>query len=108
MLEIGKTVSLEVLREVPMGLMLGRPDEEVLLPSRYVPKGTLVGDAIEVFLYTDSEDRPIATTEEPLAQADEFASLRVVSTGPTGAFLDWGLPKDLREPAGRSEYHHRG
>lgn len=98
MLEIGKTVSLEVLREVPMGLMLGRPDEEVLLPSRYVPKGTSVGDTIEVFLYTDSEDRPIATTEEPLAQADEFASLRVVSVGSAGAFLDWGLPKDLLLP----------
>jgi len=98
MLEIGRTVSLEVLREVPMGVMLGFPDDEVLLPSRYVPDGTSCGDVIEVFLYTDSEDRPIATTEKPLAQADEFASLRVVSVSSIGAFLDWGLPKDLLLP----------
>ena len=98
MLEIGRTVSLEVLRVVPMGVMLGFPDDEVLLPSRYVPDGTSCGDVIEVFLYTDSEDRPIATTEKPLAQADEFASLRVVSVSSIGAFLDWGLPKDLLLP----------
>ena len=98
MLEIGKTVSLEVLRAVPMGMMLGWPDDEVLLPSRYVPDGTSPGDVIQVFLYTDSEDRPIATTEKPLAQADEFASLRVASVGSNGAFLDWGLPKDLLLP----------
>jgi hypothetical protein len=98
MLEIGRTVSLEVLRAVPMGMILGFPDDEVLLPSRYVPDGTTRGDIIEVFLYTDSEDRPIATTEKPYAQADEFASLRVVSVSSSGAFLDWGLPKDLLLP----------
>jgi predicted RNA-binding protein (virulence factor B family) len=98
MLEIGKTATLEVLRSVPMGLILGIPGEEVLLPSRYVPDGTSPGDAIEVFVYTDSEDRPIATTEKPLAQADEFASLKVVSVSSAGAFLDWGLPKDLLLP----------
>jgi hypothetical protein len=98
MLEIGKTVSLEVLRTAPMGLILGSGEDEVLLPSRYVPSGTSVGDAVEVFLYTDSEDRPIATTEKPLAQADEFACLSVVSVNSTGAFLDWGLPKDLLLP----------
>lgn len=98
MLEIGKTASLAVLRAVPMGVILGSPGEEVLLPGRYVPEGTSPGDVLEVFLYTDSEDRPIATTERPLAQADEFASLRVVAVNPTGAFLDWGLPKDLLLP----------
>ncbi len=98
MLEIGKTVSLEILRTVPMGMILGWPEHEVLLPSRYVPDGTSPGDVVEVFLYVDSEDRPIATTERPLAQADEFASLRVVSVSSTGAFLDWGLPKDLLLP----------
>ncbi|MBW2288832.1 MAG: GntR family transcriptional regulator [Deltaproteobacteria bacterium] len=98
MLEIGKTASLEVLREVPMGLMLGSADQEVLLPTRYVPEGTSLGDVVEVFLYTDSEDRPIATTEQPLVRADEFACLRVVSVSPVGAFLDWGLPKDLLLP----------
>jgi len=98
MLEIGNTVSLKVLRATPIGVFLGSPDHEVLLPNRYVPAGTQPGDVLEVFLYTDSEDRPIATTERPLAQADEFACLRVVAVNPTGAFLDWGLPKDLLLP----------
>jgi uncharacterized protein len=98
MLQIGKTASLEVLRTVPMGLILGSGESEVLLPNRYVPAGSSPGDRIEVFLYTDSEDRPIATTEKPLAEADEFAALRVVSVTRTGAFLDWGLPKDLMLP----------
>jgi predicted RNA-binding protein (virulence factor B family) len=98
MLEIGKTSSLEVLRSVPMGLILGSNEHEVLLPTRYVPDGVSAGDLIEVFLYTDSEDRPIATTEKPHAETDQFACLRVVSATPTGAFLDWGLPKDLLLP----------
>lgn len=92
--------TLEVLRTASMGLILGDSESEVLLPNRYVPEGTSAGDHIEVFLYTDSEDRPIATTETPLAQADEFALLRVVSVGQAGAFLDWGLPKDLLLPIG--------
>ena len=92
-LEIGKTNSLEVLRTVPMGLILGDAEDEVLLPTRYVPAGASPGDRLEVFLYTDSEDRPIATTETPLAEAEEFASLRVVSVGRMGAFLDWGPPE---------------
>jgi predicted RNA-binding protein (virulence factor B family) len=98
MLEICKTVTLEVLRTVPMGLILGDEEDEVLLPTRYVPKDVSPGDTVEVFLYTDSEDRPIATTDKPFAQADEFACLRVVSVTKTGAFLDWGLPKDLLLP----------
>jgi hypothetical protein len=98
MFEIGKTSSLEVLRAVPMGLILGTEEQEVLLPGRYVPPGAVPGDVLEVFIYTDSEDRPIATTETPLVRAGEFACLRVVSVNPTGAFLDWGLPKDLLLP----------
>lgn len=101
MLDICKTVTLEILRTAPMGLILGDYDGEVLLPTRYVPEGVAPGDEIEVFLYTDSEDRPIATTEKPLAEADEFACLRVVSVTKTGAFLDWGLPKDLLLPFAR-------
>ena len=104
MLEMGKSASLEVLRSVPMGVILGSSDHEVLLPKRDVPAGTSPGDVIEVFLYTDSEDRPIATTATPLAKADEFACLRVVSVNQTGAFLDWGLPKDLLLPF-RSQLH---
>lgn len=98
MLEIGRTVTLSVLRAAPMGLILGDAQHEVLLPTRYVPEGAGPGDSLEVFLYTDSEDRPIATTEQPLARADEFACLRVLSVNRTGAFLDWGLPKDLLLP----------
>jgi len=98
MLRIGKINALEVLRKVPMGLILGAPEHEVLLPTRYVPDGVAPGDVLEVFLYTDSEDRPIATTEAPLAKVDEFASLRVDSVNRMGAFLDWGLPKDLLLP----------
>jgi predicted RNA-binding protein (virulence factor B family) len=104
MLEIGKTASLEVLRTAPMGLILGRADAEVLLPTRYVPDGTSPGECVDVFVYRDSEDRPIATTERPFAQADEFAYLRVVSVNRVGAFLDWGLPKDLLLPF-RSQLH---
>ncbi len=98
MLAIGQTVTLEILRTAPMGLILGDDDGEVLLPTRYVPKDVEPGESVEVFLYTDSEDRPIATTEKPLAQADEFACLRVASVTKAGAFLDWGLPKDLLLP----------
>jgi hypothetical protein len=98
MLEIGRTSSLEVLREAPMGLILGNGEDDVLLPTRDVPDGCSVGDRVEVFVYTDSEDRPIATTAKPFAQADEFACLSVLEVNRVGAFLDWGLPKDLLLP----------
>ena len=98
MLELGKISSLAITRAVPMGVMLRSAEEEVLLPARFVPDDAEPGDRIDVFLYRDSEDRPIATTERPKALVDEFASLRVVSVNATGAFLDWGLPKDLLLP----------
>ena len=97
-LEVARTASLEVLRKTAAGLMLGWPEDEVLLPMRSVPEGTSVGDFLEVFVYLDSEDRLVATTDEPVAEADEFASLQVVTVTSTGAFLDWGLPKDLLLP----------
>ncbi len=100
LLEIARWSSLEVLRVVPMGLILGSAEAEVLLPKRYVPAGALPGDVLDVFVHMDSEDRPIATTDSPLAQADEFACLRVASVTQIGAFLDWGLPKDLLLPFG--------
>ena len=71
---------------------------EILLPVREIPKDCRVGDRLEVFLYTDSEDRLIATIREPLAQKGELAVLKVVDVNPVGAFLDWGLPKDLLVP----------
>lgn len=101
MAELGKTQTLRVSRESPIGVFLdaGRLGE-VLLPRREVPQGCEVGSELEVFLYTDSEDRTIATTRRPRAQAGQCASLRVVQVNHAGAFLDWGLPKDLLVPFG--------
>jgi len=108
MVEIGKLNRLKVVKEVDFGLYLdggefpdGSPDgsrSEILLPSRYIPKDTVVGDEIEVFIYHDSEDRIIATTERPYVMAGGFACLKVVAVSHAGAFLDWGLPKDLLVP----------
>jgi predicted RNA-binding protein (virulence factor B family) len=99
MTQLGKLNTLRVLKEVDFGIYLeGPPLGEILMPRRYVPKNTKPGDDLEVFLYLDSEDRPIATTEKPFAMADEFALLKVIGINAVGAFLDWGLPKDLLVP----------
>lgn len=97
--KIGKYNTLKVVKTVDFGVYLdGGRDGEILMPSRYVPAGTQPDDRVEVFVYLDSEDRPIATTEKPLAQVGEFAYLKVVSVNATGAFLNWGLMKDLLVP----------
>jgi len=99
MVQIGKMNTLQVLRSTGFGLFLdGGELGDVLLPKRYVPSGWKAGDSVEVFIMLDSEDRLIATTQKPYALADEFANLRVVSVTGIGAFLDWGLPKDLLVP----------
>ncbi len=99
MAQIGKINQLEVLKELDFGIYLdGGELGEILMPKRYVPEGTMLGDYIEAFIYLDSEDRLIATTEKPLAQVEEFALLEVVSVAQVGAFLNWGLPKDLLVP----------
>lgn len=100
MIELGKTQKLTVRRIVDFGAYLGSgsDDVEVLLPSRYLPENAAVGDGIDVFVYKDSEDRPIATTEHPFATVGDFAFLSVSAVNDTGAFLDWGLPKDLLVP----------
>ena len=99
MAQIGKINHLEVLKELDFGIYLdGGELGEILMPKRYVPEGTMLGDFIEAFIYLDSEDRLIATTETPLAQVEEFALLEVVSVTQVGAFLNWGLPKDLFVP----------
>ena len=99
MAEIGKINQLEVLKELDFGIYLDGGDlGEILMPKRYVPEGTMLGDFVESFIYLDSEDRLIATTEKPLAIIEEFALLEVVSVTPIGAFLNWGLPKDLFVP----------
>ena len=97
---IGKQNSLVALRDTPQGLYLDGGDMgEILLPGMYIPRGVGVGDTVDVFVYRDSEDRLVATTEVPLATVDEFALLQVVGVNPKiGAFLDWGLKKDLLLP----------
>ena len=100
MIQLGKYCTLKVVKELDFGMYLDGGEEfgEILLPTKYIPNGTKVGDELEVFLYLDSEDRIIATTLRPFAQAGEFAYLQVASVNRVGAFLDWGLPKDLLVP----------
>ncbi len=100
MVSIGKTNTLRIIKEVDFGIYLdgGKEFGEILLPIRYVPKNVQVDDDIEVFIYFDSEDRIIATTETPYAQVGEFAFLEVVDVNNTGAFMNWGLMKDLLLP----------
>jgi predicted RNA-binding protein (virulence factor B family) len=100
MLQIGKTNELRIVKHVDFGIYLDGGEEhgEILMPKRYVPDGAAVDNTIEVFIYRDSEDRLIATNETPLAQVDEFRFLTVKSINRFGAFLDWGLPKDLLVP----------
>jgi predicted RNA-binding protein (virulence factor B family) len=96
-LHLGRFNQLVAVREAPQGLYLESDPEDILLPKRWA-KGYSVGDEIEVFVHTDSEDRLIATTDMPKAQVGEFAVLDVTDVSPFGAFLDWGLPKDLLCP----------
>lgn len=100
MANIGQRNTLRVVREAPPGLYLdGGTSGEILLPGRYIPRGIAPGDRLDVFVYRDSEDRLVATTETPHAMVGEFACLRVISVNPRiGAFLDWGLAKDLLLP----------
>lgn len=101
MAKIGETASLKILREKSFGLYLdGGELGEVLLPHREVPKDNVIGSTLEVFIYNDSEDRPVATIKRPLAEVGEFAKLKCLAVTGVGAFLDWGLPKDLLVPFG--------
>ena len=98
---IGRMNSLQVVKHTDFGLYLdGGADGEILLPKRYIPKDTPseVEDWLNVFIYLDSDDKLIATTEKPKVQVGEFASLKVVDINRVGLFLDWGLPKDLLLP----------
>jgi uncharacterized protein len=99
MVEIGRLNNLRVVKEVDFGVYLDGEDfGEILLPKKYVPENCLPESIIEVFIYLDSEDRIIATTQKPLAMVGELAELKVVSVSAVGAFLDWGLQKDLLVP----------
>ncbi len=96
MIRLGKHNELEVLREVDFGIYLDAGDiGDVLLPRKYIPEGTQIGDKVNVFLYLDSEERLIATTETPLVEVNQFAYLEVSWVNEYGAFLNWGLTKDL-------------
>jgi predicted RNA-binding protein (virulence factor B family) len=97
---IGRRNSLSIVRESAPGLYLnGGELGEILLPGRYIPRDLKQGDKLDVFIYLDSDDRLVATTETPLAMVGEFACLKVVSVNQhIGAFLDWGLAKDLLLP----------
>ncbi len=97
--QIGQMNTLKVVKEVEFGLYLdGGRLGEVLLPQRYVPAGAKVGQALEVFLHLDSKDRLVATTDKPRVSVGEVAFLKVTDVNRTGAFLDWGMPKDLLVP----------
>lgn len=97
-MKLGKKQILTVVKLVDFGVYLGSDEEKVLLPRKQVPEGIEIGDPVEVFLYKDSDDRLIATTNEPKLTLGELAVLSVAEVGKFGAFLDWGLEKDLFLP----------
>lgn len=97
-MKLGEKQILTIEKQVDFGVYLGTEEEHVLLPKKQVPKGAGPGDPVEVFLYKDSRDRLIATTNEPKLTLGELAILEVIDTGKNGAFLDWGLEKDLFLP----------
>ncbi|MBP5502494.1 MAG: GntR family transcriptional regulator [Bacteroidales bacterium] len=99
MIEIGYSNKMTILRECPNGLMLNGEDlGEILMPKRYVTPDMKIGREVEAFVYTDSEDRLVAITDMPIAHVGQFAWLECVQTSKVGAFLDWGLEKDLLLP----------
>ncbi|MFM2377229.1 MAG: hypothetical protein RLZZ165_2326 [Bacteroidota bacterium] len=99
MMNIGKWNALEVVGDTKFGLYLADEEgNEVLLPNKYCPKDAKIGDKLDVFVYRDAQQRPVATTLRPLIIRDSFAYLKVKQVGTIGAFLDWGLEKDLLAP----------
>lgn len=98
MIEIGKTQKLKIAREVSFGVYLTDGQAEVLLPQKYLPFAWKVGDEIEVFVYTDSQDRPVAVTDIPLAKVGDLIGLEVTHVAKVGAFVKVGLEKDLLVP----------
>jgi len=104
MIEIGKYNTLTILRDTKVGLFLGNEIEDpegihdILLPNKYVPNQFEIGDELTVFVYLDHEERPVATTLEPYILLNEFALLRVNYVNQVGAFMDWGMEKDILVP----------
>lgn len=99
MIKIGQSYELEVIKFVDFGVYLDAKNlGELLLPRKHAPEGLSIGEFVDVFIYLDSEDRPVATTQEPKAGVGEFAYLKVVDSNNIGAFIDWGLDKDVLVP----------
>jgi predicted RNA-binding protein (virulence factor B family) len=98
MIKVGDYNTLKVMREVDFGVYLDDGKEGILLPKRFVPQGVKPGDELEVFLYHDGEDRLIATTQKPKGKVGDIVRLKAVSVTKQGAFLDWGLMKDIFVP----------
>ena len=98
MIKVGEYNELEVLKELDFGIYLREGDVEILMPTKWVPKETKIGDMMNVFVFRDSDDRLIATTVKPMATADTFAFLEAKQVNEVGAFLDWGMDKDLFVP----------
>lgn len=105
MLRIGNNNTLKVVKEVDFGMYLESDQGEILIPRKYIPENTQIGDELDVFVYTDSEDRLIATTVSPIAVVGEFAAMTVKDVTDFGAFLDWGIQKDLLVP--NNEQHSK-
>jgi predicted RNA-binding protein (virulence factor B family) len=104
LISLGASYTLEVTKLMDFGVYLNAKNlGSVLLPNKHAPAGIALGDTLRVFLYLDSEDRPVATTQVPLAQVGQFAYLKVLANTDVGAFLDWGLDKDVLVPF--SEQH---
>ncbi|AXE16373.1 GntR family transcriptional regulator [Runella rosea] len=97
-LRMGQYNRLQVVKRLEFGIYLDGYEDEILVPTRYVPEGVEIGDYLDVFVYRDSEDRVIATTLEPYGTVGEFAYLTVNAVTAAGVFMDWGLPKDLFVP----------
>lgn len=103
MVAVGKYNTLKVIKEVDFGMYLDGGKDEILLPKRYVPEGLKVDDDINVFVYHDNEGRLIATTATPVAVVDEIAMMEVADANPQGAFLKWGVMKDVFAPISQQE-----
>ena len=98
-MDIGNYNTLELLRITSVGAYLGdEQGNDILLPTKWIPEGIAIGDPLRVFVYTDSEDRPIATTLTPKATVQQFGFMRVNQVNEVGAFLDWGIQKDILVP----------
>lgn len=98
MIQVGRFNNLKIIRKVDFGVFLDDGAEGILLPKRFVPNGSEVGNELEVFIYHDGEDRLIATTQQPFGQVGDIVKLQAVNVTTLGAFLDWGLMKDLFVP----------